>query len=375
MGVTAAIGVAVPVSPGCGGFGFVMIPREIGFHYRELNMAGAGDSATGKWLIGVDLGGTNIVVGVLPVSGGDVLALRTLPTEAYRGAKFVVDRIVSMIEDSIAEVLGMHGGTRADFAGVGIGSPGPLDRATGTVINTPNLGWRNFPLRDLISNAIGLPATLDNDANCATFGEWWLGAGRNVDTLVGLTLGTGIGGGIVLNGEIFHGVSDAAGEIGHMTIDSTGRKCKCGNYGCLEAYASGPAIAARAVEGIEAGAESMLSDMVGGRLSEITAATVYEAVVLGDLYANEVMRETAKFLGAGVANIINVLNPAMVVIAGGVTRAGDHLFVPLRAEVRRRAFRSAEEACQIVPAQLPGKAGVIGAAAVFKKEVLGHSLR
>lgn len=324
-----------------------------------------------RWIVGVDLGGTNTVVGVLPFSGGEVLALRTASTEAARGAKFVVDRITSMIEEAIATVIAEHGGSREDFCGVGIGSPGPLDRKTGVVINTPNLGWRNFPLRDLISNAVGLPATLDNDANCATYGEWWLGAGRGVDTLVGLTLGTGIGGGIVLDGEIYHGVSDAAGEIGHMTIDSTGRKCKCGNYGCLEAYASGPAIALRAVEGIEAGAETVLPDLVNGRLEDITAATVYEAVVLGDPYANEVMKETAKFLGAGVANIINILNPGMVVIAGGVTRAGDHLFVPLRAEVRRRAFRSAEEACQIVSGQLPGTAGVIGAAAVFKRETYG----
>src|SRR5690606_16668092 len=295
-----------------------------------------------------DLGGTNIVAGVLPIDGGELLALRTLPTEAARGAKFVVDRIVAMIEEAISTVLAEHGGTREDFGGVGIGSPGPLNRETGTVINTPNLGWRNFPLRDLISNAVGLPATLDNDANCATYGEWWLGAARNVDTLVGLTLGTGIGGGIVLNGEIFHGVSDAAGEIGHMTIEANGRKCKCGNYGCLEAYASGPAIALRAIEGIEAGAESLLPALVDSRLEAITAATVYEAVVLGDPYANDVMRETARILGAGVANIINVLNPEMVVIFGGVTRAGDHLFSPLRAEVRRRAFRSAQEACQIV---------------------------
>src|SRR5690554_1979538 len=143
-----------------------------------------------KWLVGVDLGGTNIVVGVLPIDGGEVLALRSLPTEANRGAKFVVDRMVSMIEQAIATVLEERGGEREDFAGVGIGSPGPLDRATGTVINTPNLGWRNFPLRDLISNAVQLPASLDNDANCATYGEWWLGAGRDVDTLVGLTLGT-----------------------------------------------------------------------------------------------------------------------------------------------------------------------------------------
>ena len=326
-----------------------------------------------KWVIGVDLGGTNIVVGVLPIDGGsgEVLALKSEPTEAQRGAKYVVDKIVLLIEEARAEVVSQFGGSRSDFAGLGIGSPGPLNRATGTVINTPNLGWRNFPLRDLVSNAVNLPAVLDNDANCATYGEWWLGAGRNVDTLIGITLGTGIGGGIVLNGEIFHGVSDAAGEIGHATIEANGRKCKCGNYGCLEAYASGPAIAARAVEGIEAGTESMLTDLVQGKLEDITAATVYEAVVLGDPYANEVMRETAKFLGAGIANIINIFNPEMVVVAGGVTKAGDHLFVPLRAEIRRRAFKSALDACQICPAQLPGTAGVIGAAGVFKKDTFG----
>ncbi|HUE77687.1 MAG TPA: ROK family protein [Longimicrobiales bacterium] len=323
-----------------------------------------------RWIVGVDLGGTNIVVGVLPIEGGDLLALRTQKTEALRGAKFVVDRIVRMVKEAIEEVAGSNGASKEHFAGIGIGSPGPLNRKTGTIINTPNLGWRNFPLRDLISNAVGLPAALDNDANCATYGEWWLGAARDVDNLVGFTLGTGIGGGIVLNGRIFHGASDAAGEIGHMTIDSTGRKCKCGNYGCLEAYASGPAIALRAVEGIETGAESVLVDLVQGRLEEITAATVYEGAVLGDAYANEVMKETAKFLGTGIANIINILNPEMVVVAGGVTRAGDHLFVPLRAEVRRRAFRSAEEACQIVPAALIGSAGVIGAVAMFKQEML-----
>jgi glucokinase len=330
-------------------------------------------SNTKKWIVGVDLGGTNIVVGVLPMDGGNAVVLgeRSQLTEAQRGAKFVVDRITAMIEESIAEVSSRFNGTRADFAGIGIGSPGPLDRATGTVINTPNLGWRNFPLRDLIGNAVQLPATLDNDANCATYGEWWLGAARGEKSLVGLTLGTGIGGGIVLNGDVFRGVSDAAGEIGHMTIDSTGRKCKCGNYGCLEAYASGPAIAARAIEGMEAGADSMMIELVGGKPENVTAATVYEAAVLGDTYANEVMKETAKFLGAGIANIINVLNPGMIVLAGGVTRAGDHLFEPLRAEVRKRAFKSAEQACKIVSGQLGGCAGVIGAIAVFKKDTFG----
>jgi glucokinase len=324
-----------------------------------------------RWIVGVDLGGTNIAVGVVPIEGGALLALHSQPTQAQRGAKFVVDRIVEMVEASIARVLAEEGGTRDQIAGVGIGSPGPLDRASGVVVNTPNLGWRNFPLRDLISNALHLPATLDNDANCATYGEWWLGAGREVDTLVGLTLGTGIGGGIVLNGKIYHGVSDAAGEIGHMSIDSNGRKCNCGNYGCLEAYASGPAIALRAVEGIEAGEDTILTTLVGGKLEAITAASVYEGVVRGDRYATEVMRDTARFLGTGIANIINILNPGMVVISGGVTRAGDHLFEPLRAEVRLRAFKSAEENCRIVAATMPDSAGVVGAAAVFKLEAYG----
>lgn len=325
-----------------------------------------------RWIVGVDIGGTNISVGLVPWEGGEPLALRRVPTLAAGGGEAVVGRVVELIRSSMAEVLKSTGAAAEAVAGVGIGSPGPLDRETGVVITTPNLGWRNFPLRDLVTDQIQLPATLDNDANCATYGEWWLGAGRGVDTLVGLTLGTGIGGGIVLDGEIFHGVSDAAGEIGHMTINFAGRRCKCGNYGCLEAYASGPNIAARAVEGLEAGATSVLAEMVDGELDRITAAHVSEAALAGDPYAHEVILETAKLLGVGVANIINALNPGAVVIAGGVTRAGDLLFEPIRAEVRRRAFRPAVEACRILPARLPETAGVIGAAGVFKRVAVGR---
>ncbi len=324
-----------------------------------------------RWIVGVDIGGTNIVVGLVPLEGGELLALRNEPTLAAEGAAAVVERVARMVDEAIAETLAATGGAREDVAGVGIGSPGPLDRASGVVLNTPNLGWTDFPLRDLVSEAVHLPATLDNDANCATYGEWWQGAGRDVDHLVGITLGTGIGGGIVLNGEIVHGASDAAGEIGHMTIEFTGRKCKCGNYGCLEAYCSGPNIAARAREGLDPGSPSLLLDLVEGRPELITAATVYEAVILGDAWANEVMAETAKILGAGVANVINILNPQAVVIAGGVTRAGEHLFTPLHAEIRRRAFKSAYAACRIVPAALPETAGVVGAAGVFKRLVYG----
>jgi len=310
-------------------------------------------------------------VGAVPVDGGTVLGMRSMPTEAHIGAKFVVDRIVAMIRDAVRDASREGALDKDAFLGIGLGSPGPLDRETGTVLETPNLGWRNFPLRDLIARSIGLPAVLDNDANAATLGEWWQGAARGVNNVLGVTLGTGIGGGIVLDGEVYHGASDVAGEIGHTTIDSNGRKCACGNYGCLEAYASGPAIAARAIEGLEAGAESLLPDLVDGDLQRITAAHVSEAIITGDRYAADVMRQTAEFLGTGIANFVNVLNPELIVVSGGVTRAGDHLFGPLRAEVRKRAFKVASDACQIVPSDLGDTAGVIGAAATYHVARIG----
>jgi glucokinase len=319
-----------------------------------------------RYIVGVDVGGTNIVAGTVAQDGSEVVGVVSEPTRSEGGPDAVVDRIIHLARASVAQA------GRREIAGVGIGSPGPLDTKRGVVLLTPNLGWVDMPLRDRVAAGLDLPATLDNDANCAVLGEWWRGAARGADHVVGLTVGTGIGGGIVLNGAIYHGASDIAGEIGHMTIDSTGRRCKCGNYGCLEAYASGPAIAARAVEGVEAGAETELPRYVNGDLSRITAQVVYEAANDGDEYALEVVRDTAKFLGAGVANIINIFNPQVVVICGGVTLAGDRLFVPLRSEVKRRAFKPAVEVCRILPGELPGTAGVWGAAAVFITRTWGR---
>jgi glucokinase len=324
-----------------------------------------------RYIVGVDLGGTNIVVGAMQADGGRDYAIQSQPTQPERGADAVVERIAQMIEEVITTTSAETGATRADFLGVGIGSPGPLDRHTGVVIVTPNLGWRDFPLRDAVAKRAGLPATLDNDANCATVGEWWCGAARGARHVIGVTIGTGIGGGLIIGGELYHGASDVAGEIGHTTIDSTGRRCKCGNYGCLEAYASGPAIAERAREALDDGEGSLLRDLVGGDLSQLTARCVYEASTRGDPVAREVVRDTARFLGAGVANLLNIFNPDVVVLAGGVTDAGDALFEPLRGEVRRRAFRPAVEACHIVPGALGGSAGVIGAVATFKMQKMG----
>ena len=324
-----------------------------------------------RYLVGVDIGGTNIVVGTVAEDGSAVHGVRSAPTLPAEGPQAVLGRIARLVQASIAETEKTAGVPRDKVVGVGIGSPGPLDRERGLVLLTPNLGWRDLPLRDLVSEAVGLPASLDNDANCAVYGEWWVGAARGAKYVVGLTIGTGIGGGIVLDGRIYHGASDVAGEVGHTTIDSTGRLCKCGNYGCLEAYASGPAIAARAVEGIVAGVETRLPALAGGDLAKVTAETVYEAARAGDEYALELVKDTAKFLGAGVGNLVNIFNPEIVVIVGGVTMAGDQLFVPLRSEVKRRAFKPAVDRCRIVPGELPGTAGVVGAVATFKSQVWG----
>jgi len=321
------------------------------------------------YIVGVDLGGTNIVAGALPDDGSEVIALRSEPTHADEGADAVIDRIVRIIDTVIAETIAQTGATRSDIVGVGVGAPGPLDRQRGIVVTTPNLGWTNFPLRDVVSQRTGLPTRIDNDANCATLGEWWIGAAKGARNVVGMTIGTGIGGGLILDGKLYHGSSDVAGEIGHATIDVTGRLCKCGNYGCLEAYASGPSIAARAREAVAGDEESLLRRMAHGDLEQLTAATVYEAAKLGDDTAIDVVRETARLLGAGIANLLNIFNPDVVVIAGGVTQAGDTLFEPLRKEVRKRAFRPAVDACRIVPGILPGSAGVVGAVASFKQQM------
>jgi len=320
-----------------------------------------------RHIIGIDLGGTNIVAGCVAEDGSAIHGVRSVPTGVEQGPDAVVDRIIATAQESLEEAHWIVPGLKP--IGVGIGAPGPLDTRAGIVLLTPNLGWVNMPLRDRMMKGLMLPTALDNDANCAVLGEWWQGAARGTRHAIGMTIGTGIGGGIILDGKLYHGASDIAGEVGHMTIDANGRRCKCGNYGCLEAYASGPNIALRAVEAIESGAVSSLPSYVGGDLRKVTAQTVYEAAHADDDLALEVVRDTAKFLGAGVASLINIFNPEAVVICGGVTLAGPSLFEPLQREVSRRAFRPAVKVCRIVPGALPGTAGVFGAARAFLEQV------
>ncbi|MDA1082003.1 MAG: ROK family protein [Gemmatimonadetes bacterium] len=320
------------------------------------------------YVIGVDLGGTNFAVGAVSTDGAQQRTFTSELTRRERGADDIVGRIATRVADVIARTIAETGASEADFLGVGIGAPGPLRRIDGVVVLAPNLGWRDYPLRDRVAAAVGLPCTLENDANCATVAEWWIGAAKGAKNVVGVTIGTGIGGGLIIDGALYHGSSDVAGEIGHTTIETAGRRCKCGNYGCLEAYASGPAIAERARESLDANGASSLSALAGGDPMALTAQHVFDAARNGDALAIEVVRDTARYLGAGIANLLNIFNPEVVVLAGGVTGAGAQLLAPLQAEVRRRAFRPAVDVVRIVPGTLGDRAGVVGAAAAFLAE-------
>jgi glucokinase len=325
-----------------------------------------------QWVIGIDIGGTNCVVGVVAADGSRITAEHSQPTLAARGRSAVIADLVTMARTAIDAVRSAD--PQATVLGVGVGAPGPLDIHRGVVILTPNLGWSNVPLRSLLAAAIGLPIALENDANAAVQAECWVGAARAGRCVIGLTLGTGIGGGIVLDGKLHHGASDAAGEFGHMVINFDGPLCGCGNHGCLEAYASGRNIARRARELMAQGQASALDALSGGVPDRVTAELVYHAAATGDAVAGQVAEDTARYLGIGVANLINLFNPDMVVILGGVAHAGDALFAPLRREVVARAFKPAVDACQIVPGALHGLAGVYGAAKAFLDQRAGGLL-
>jgi glucokinase len=317
-----------------------------------------------RFAVGIDLGGTNVVM-VLVAESGRIAAQRRFLTEAEKGPQHVIENIgfnvKAMIKDS---------GIKPSLVWrMGIGAPGPLDSKKGIVLVAPNMpGWKNIKLKSLLEKYTGIKTGVENDANCAVYGEKWQGAARNAQNVVGFTLGTGVGGGLIINGRLLRGASNTAGELGHTIIEMDGRKCGCGNLGCLEAYASATAIAGMAKEKIKEGRKSIITEMVKGDLNKVTSKTVFEAMLNRDKTAIETWDYFIKSLATGVSAALNVLNPEVVVISGGVINAGDKLFIPLRAETGKRTFAAPFEAARIVPAKLGELAGAIGAAGVVINE-------
>ena len=315
-----------------------------------------------KYSIGVDLGGTNIVSVIVNYQGKIVNRLK-VPTLAERGKEATIKRIVETIHENIVQSTVVLG----DIIGIGIGAPGPLDVKRGMINFAPNLpGWRDVPLRKILEDEFNMKVVLENDANAAAWGERCFGAGQGVNNLVCFTLGTGIGGGIIIDGKIYHGNNYGAAELGHMTVNKDGPRCNCGNYGCLEAYSSATGIKNRIKNRIREGIKSDFLNFDEDKLFEsLRLKSIFEAARKGDRLTSIVVEEAISYLGIAIANITNILNPEMVVLVGGITNEGEKLLIPLKGEVKKRAFYSNYKSLKIVIGELGGNAGVLGAAALL----------
>jgi glucokinase len=314
-------------------------------------------------IVGIDIGGTKIAVALGNLSG-EKLAIRNLPTQTEIGAYAVIESVSQAIEEMLAE----H---RLKPVSIGIGCPAPLDIENGLVMSPSNLrAWNNFPIVGLFRDRFDVPVILDNDANTAAIGEYVYGAGRGYRNIVYVTVSTGIGGGIIINGEILHGVSAAAGELGHSIVQPEGIRCNCGSNGCLETISSGIHIARRARERLKNGEASLMNELAASP-EEVTAKTVVEAVRQNDSLAVEIWDETCRFLAIGIGNSISLIAPEAVIIGGGVAFAtGELLLAPLRQLVPRYVSMVPADKINILPAELGGESGIYGALVLAKKTYL-----
>jgi glucokinase len=313
-----------------------------------------------KKYIGCDLGGTNLRAAIVDVENASVLHQMSIPTLAREGH----DSVMRRMGDLFLQVIDKAGLKKEDIGGVGIGVPGVLDLEKGETLFLPNLPgtWPRVPLRDTINAMTGLPTALLNDVRSITYGEWRFGAGQGVDTVAVFAIGTGVGGGLVVNGQLHLGIGGTGGEIGHTTIDFNGPRCGCGNYGCLEAYASAPAIAAMGMKAVSQGLTTRISELCEYDLNRITPKLIAQAALEGDEIAKDIYERAGLYIGIAAANMCVALGPRRIVIAGGVSRAGDLLLNPIRRTIRERVTVMPVDQVEVVQSQLGDNAGVIGVA-------------
>jgi glucokinase len=313
-----------------------------------------------KPFIGCDLGGTNLRAAIIDNDAGAVMHQVTIPTMAREGDEAVMMRMADLILQVI-QSAGLH---REAIGGIGIGVPGVLDLEKGETLFLPNLPgtWPHVPLRAVMADLTGLPAAIINDVRSITLGEWRFGAGRGVDTLAVLAIGTGIGGGLVINGQLHLGVGGTGGELGHTVINFNGPRCGCGNYGCLEAYASGPAISAMGMKAVAQGLTTIIGDLCNYDLNLITPALIAQAAQAGDEIARDIYEKVGFYLGVAATSICASIGPRRFILAGGVAHAGRLLFDPMMRTMHERVTIMPVEQVEIVPALLGDNAGVIGAA-------------
>jgi glucokinase len=317
-------------------------------------------TGTKKRNIAVDLGGTRLRV-ALADAGLGLTQRREMSTSFENGANGAVEQITALVQQALRET-----GLGVDAIGcLAVASPGPLDTTTGVVFSPPNMvGWGTVPLKQLLEERIGVPAYVMNDANAAGLGEFHFGSGRGLRNMVYLTVSTGIGGGVVVDGKLLEGSSGTAGEIGHMTVDRHGPPCNCGSVGCLEMLASGTSIGRRFRERLMAGETSIVQEWPG---ANGTAAEVARAAALGDPLALDVFTDSVEALGIGIVSCIHIFNPDVVALGGGVTKSGPLLFDIVQAVVDRYTMPVHRQAVRVVAAELGEDVGLVGAAALARE--------
>ena len=311
--------------------------------------------------IGIDVGGTNVKIALVDTKGKIVYS-NSVPTRAEMGYEYTVNNIKQAIYDLLKETKL----TTKDIEGIGFGFPGQVDYKAGIVRNAPNIpGWVEVPIAKLIEDEFKIPTRVDNDVRCAALGELNYGAGKGCENLICITVGTGIGSGLILNGKLVRGASNAAGEIGHIKLQMNGGPlCGCGDTGCLEAFASGPSIVAMAEDYIRGGKSTKFREMASG--GQITPYIVCEAAKAGDPVAQRIFTIMGEYIGIGLASVVNLLNPERIIVGGGVADAGEILLAPMAEALKKRAMKIAGAAVEIVPAQLGNTAGVIGSSLLIE---------
>jgi glucokinase len=309
-------------------------------------------------VIGVDLGGTFVKTAAVS-EAREVVAKDLRPTNAAEGP----EAVFQAMQAGVAAVMEAAGIQRDEVIAAGFGAPGPMNWQTGVVYSPPNLpGWQDVPLAAIMTERLGFPCFVENDANCACYGEFWMGAGRGTESMAVLTLGTGLGGGVVVFGRLLRGIDGTAAELGHLKVQRDGRPCGCGGTGCLEQYASVTGMVLTAREGLESGQQSLLNGKCNHNYDLITGKMIADTAEQGDLFAKWVFEETATWLALGIASIIHYQNPERVILCGGMIAAGELLFSPLRVAVLKNTFAVPGKRCQILPAGLGADSGVLGAA-------------
>ena len=324
----------------------------------------ADTSSKAEYVVGVDVGGTKILAGLFD-SSFECIGTAKVSTKAQRGVEAVIERIDRSVRDAVDEAdLSMK-----QVAGVGIGAPGAVDFPNGTVIFAPNMeGWKDVPLKKELEKHLGVPVFVENDANIAVLGVHVAELKSKPHSVVGIFVGTGIGGGLIVDGQLYSGFNHTAGEIGHMVLDINGPKCGCGNRGCFEALASRTAIFQRIKAGIKDGEKTMLTEMLGDGLEDLRSGDLRKAIRRGDKFTAKIIEQTAEYIGIGVANLINIFNPEVVVLGGGVMEAlSDEMLPAIIKTAKDHAMPGTIKGVEIISSKLGDNAGITGAAVLARR--------